>query len=66
MKYPEYIMQYVRLNLGLKGNDTSKDELINNMTKKEVLDRVCNWNGLIDYGGQVKGWIEDIYDVELE
>lgn len=62
----DYILRYVRQNLGLDANDTSKDDIIAKMPKREILDRVCNWNGLINYGGQVKGWIEDIYGVELD
>lgn len=64
--YPEYIMEYVRQNMGLKKDDKSKDEEILKMRKREIIDRVCHWNGLIGYGGQVKGWIEDIYGIELD
>ena len=46
--------------------DESKDDEIAEMSKEEVLDRVCNWNGLIGYGSTIKQWIEDIYGVNLE
>ena len=65
-KYPEYIMSYVRQNMGLDSDDTSKDDLINSMDKEDVFDRVLNWNGIIGYAGQIKGWIEEIYGIELE
>lgn len=65
-KYPEYIMSYVRQNMGLDSDDKSKDELINSMDKKDVFNRVLNWNGIIGYAGQIKGWIEEIYGIELE
>ena len=65
-KYPEYIMSYVRQNMGLDSDDTSNDDLINSMNRKDIFDRVLNWNGIIGYAGQIKGWIEEIYGIELE
>ena len=66
-KYPEYIMGDVRQNLGLDSpEDTSQDGRINNMTKGEVLERVCNWNGLINYHSTIQGWVEDIFNIELD
>lgn len=65
-KYPEYIMSYVRQNMGLDSDDTSKDDFINSMNKKDVFDRVLNWNGIVGYSSQIKGWIEEIYGIELE
>lgn len=65
-KYPEYIMSYVRQNMGLDSDDKSKDDLINSMNKKDIFDRVLDWNGIIGYAGQIKGWVEDVYGIELE
>lgn len=65
-KYPDYIMQYVRNSLGLDEYNTERDNEINSMDKEEVLNRVCNWKGLIDYGNTIKNWVEDIYKVSLE
>lgn len=65
-KYPDYIMQYVRNSLGLDEYNTERDNEINSMDKEEVLNRVCNWKGLIDYGNTIKHWVEDIYKVSLE
>ena len=65
-KYPEYIMGYVRQNLGLDDPEVkTEDDFINSMSKDEILERVCNWNGLINYHNTVKGWVEDIYNIEL-
>lgn len=36
------------------------------MTKDEAFERVCNWNGLINYHNTIKGWVEDIYNIELD
>jgi hypothetical protein len=65
VKYPEYIMSDLRQRRRLEGNDTSKDELIMNMNKDRVLDEVCNWNGLINYGSTIRNWVEDIYGIKL-
>lgn len=65
-KYPDYIMQYVRNSLGLDEYNTERDDEINSMNKEELLNRVCNWNGLVDYGNTIKHWVEDIYKVNLE
>lgn len=63
--YSEHIMSYVRQNLGLNGNDNSQDQEIMKMPKSEILDRVCEWEGLINYGSTIKQWIEDIYGIKL-
>ena len=66
MKYPNYIMESVRKNLGLKENDTTQDEYINKISKKKVLDKYLEWNGLIGYAGTVLEVVGDIYDIELD
>ena len=65
-KYDEYIVQYVRQNLGLEPVDESRDNEIENMTREEVLNRVLEWNGLIGYGYTIRGWIESVYGIVLE
>lgn len=65
-KYFYNIMAAVRQNLGLEADDTSMDERINAMTRQEVLNRVCEWEGLIDYGETILDWIEDIWGVDLD
>ena len=63
--YPMYIMQTVRLNLGLDANDKSRDSEINEMDTHEVFDRYLTWNGIIGYTSRIKQAIEDIYGIEL-
>lgn len=63
--YSERILSYVRQNLGLNGNDNSQDQEIIKMSKSEILDRVCEWEGLINYGSTIKQWIEEIYNIKL-
>lgn len=64
-KYDTNIMGALRQNLGLKADDVSKDQLINTMSKDEVLDRVATWNGLLGYGYTIKSWVERIYGIML-
>jgi hypothetical protein len=58
-------MRAVRQNLGYEENDTTIDDTINKMKADNILDCVCNWNGLIHWGDTIKEWIEDIYKVKL-
>lgn len=66
MKYPENIMRDVRRNLGLDEMDTSRDLEIYQMDRKDILNAVCTWNGLIGYGYTIASWIEDIYQIKLD
>ena len=65
MKYPENIMRMVRGNLELEFDDTNHDGEIEAMSKHEVFNRVCNWDGLIDYGDTIIKWINQIYGIDL-
>ena len=62
----EYILRDVRLSLGIDENDSSQDDAIMKMPKKEIFRRICNFNGLINYSNTIKKWIEDIYNIELD
>lgn len=64
-KYPEHIMRVLRQRSGLDEFDTSKDIILSEMEPCAVFSEVCNWNGLINYDSTIKGWIKDIYGVEL-
>lgn len=66
MNYPESILKIVRQNLDLEPTDTSRDEDIQNMSRAEVLERVCSWEGLIGYAETIKEWIKDIYGINLD
>lgn len=59
--YPEYILKMLRQRRGLDANDKSRDDVLNSMSMDKAFDEVCNWNGLINYGGVIRGWIMDIY-----
>lgn len=65
--YPESIMERVRQNLGLEEDDTSEDDFINSLSKNEIFERCCAWEGLL--GGWhhiLKGWVESIWNVDLD
>lgn len=64
-KYSEDVMECVRQRWGLKKYDDSKDEEINQLSPDEVLEHVCNWNGLLGYAHTIKSWIKDIYKLDL-
>lgn len=64
-KYSESIMECVRQRLGLEKYDDSRDEEINRLSPDEILEHVCNWNGLIGYASIIKSWIGDIYKLKL-
>jgi len=64
--YPEYIMCDLRQRRGLEEDDTSEDQSIMSMNKNRILDEVCNWNGLINYGSSIRGWIREIYGIDLD
>ena len=66
MTYPENILRLVRQNLDLESTDTSMDEEINAMSRNEVFNRVCEWEGLIGYGRVIREWIKDIYGIDLD
>jgi hypothetical protein len=59
--YPEYILKMLRQRRGLDANDKSRDDVLNSMSMDQAFDEVCNWNGLINYGGTIRGWIMGVY-----
>ena len=65
VQLPLNILKTLRASLGLDEDDTSKDNIINNMSKFELLEHVCNYEGLINYAGVILGWINAIYDMNL-
>lgn len=65
MKYPENIMRMVRGNLDLETEDTSRDGEIEVMSKQEVFNRVCEWEGFVNYSDTIIKWIKQIYGIDL-
>ena len=54
-----------RQRLGLEPKDTSEDEMIMNWNKSKVFNEVCSWEGFINWGSTIQGWIEDIYNINF-
>ena len=65
-RYGKRIAGYLRQSRELEEDDQSQDRDIMSMNKSEVLAEVCNWNGLINYGSTIKGWINNIYGIDLD
>lgn len=63
--YPGHIMERVRQHLGLEPYDTSRDAEINTMSRDTVFDHCLEWEGMMGYGHQMRGWMHDIYGVDL-
>lgn len=59
-KYLDYIVEKVINNLGCSREDVYE------MSPYEVLGSVLNWEGMIGWQSQIKSWIEDIYNVDLD
>jgi len=67
MRYPVYIMEFLRQREGLDENDSSQDEELNKLTPKEAFKDVCNWHGFTGGWDSVfKMWIEDIYEINVD
>jgi|LakMenEpi03Aug12_release.lakeMendotaPanAssembly.Ray.scaffolds.fasta_scaffold303541_3 hypothetical protein len=65
-RYSENTMQALRQRNKIDKYDTSKDEKLNKINPKEVFSEVCQWNGLLgNYDETIKGWIKDIYGIDL-
>lgn len=65
-KYPEDIMKTLRQRLGLKADDTSRDNLINSYSLSDAFDEMLKWEGIIGYTSTIKYFIESIYGIDLD
>lgn len=65
-KYSYYIMRNIRQVLDLEPTDTSRDEEINNMSRREIIDKYLLWEGIINFTEEILSVIEEVYDVYLE
>ena len=65
-KYNDDVMKTVRQSLGLEEHDTSRDNDIMQMDKKDVFEHYCLWNGLLGYYYQyLLEAVESIFNVKL-
>ena len=54
---PEGVMRDLRENRGLKPNDTSQDQEINNYSTYDLLDKWLEWQGISGYTHHILGVI---------
>ena len=60
--------KYIKILAEIRDMDTNDPKLIaefNTMSANEIFEMVCNYEGLIHYADTIKGWIEDIYGIDL-
>lgn len=60
------IINDVREYLGVKPDDSSKDEEINKMSLNEIFHDWCEWNGYINGSEKFKRVIGSIYNIDNE
>jgi hypothetical protein len=65
-KYPDYMMEIFRQRDDLDINDTSKDNIYNNYSPKKAFKEMCEWEGLIGWSEQIKIWIRDTYNIDVD
>lgn len=65
-KYDDITYSEVRQRLGYDEFDDTHDGEIDMMSRKDVFDEVCTWNGLIGYGYLLRKWANDIFDVDVD
>jgi hypothetical protein len=63
-KLNQAVLGDIRQRLGAKDeNDTSHDEQISRMSANEMFDEWCNWNGLIDWGPDLRHTLDHLRKV---
>lgn len=65
-KYSNYIISELRSIRDLEENDNSSDDEINLLSRNEVFNELCDYEGLVGYGRKIKDWIKDIYGINLD
>lgn len=60
VKYPDWIIQKLRMRLGLEHDDTSQDEEIKNYSSLKVVREMAAWElGDPRWADTFLGWLED-------
>lgn len=65
-KYSEQIYRIVGYSIGAETLTEEIKDHIDSMSCDIVFHNVCQWEGLINYSEKIKGWVEEIYGVELK
>jgi hypothetical protein len=61
---PDKIISDVCHNLGIDPGDDESYKIIEKMSRDQILESVCTWNGLIGWEEKIKGWIDSIYSIQ--
>lgn len=65
--YNKKVMEALRQRRGLEPGDSSKDGDIMSMSKQDVFNEYCEWNGLLHgYGHELLKIVENIYNMNLQ
>lgn len=64
--YPKYILNRLKDRKDMDYDDVSRDEEFQNMSPREVLDEILEWEGIYGYTSMILTLIEDIYKVKLD
>jgi hypothetical protein len=72
-RIPQSILHDVAQNMGYEGDNFMDDpkmvQHINNITPDAIFKKWCEWQGLINWSGTIKGVMMEIYglhDVDME
>ena len=64
--YPEYILKRLKDRYDMDYEDTARDEEFQNMSPREVLEEILDYEGICGYTTMILSLIEDIYKVKLD
>ncbi len=65
-KMKNFIRKAIIEYYNLDEKDPNTEKFINTMTKDEIFDTWCNYEGLINYGYHIRQIIKDIYNIEIK
>lgn len=65
-KYPQKVMNVLRVSLGVDKHSTEKDEIIHAMNKAEVMNRYLPSQGKKLKGNEVRKSVELIFNIDLD
>lgn len=65
--YNKKVMEALRQRRGLEPGDVSQDGDIMSMSKQDVFNEYCQWEGLLGgFGYSLLNVVENIYDINLQ
>ena len=64
--YPEYILQRLKDRRDMDYEDKTRDDEFQNLSPREVLEELLEWEGICGYTARILTWIEDVYKIKLD